>query len=161
MSDASNFRCPSLSESLVERHKASRHLYLLAHYWYSSSDIHFLLSVSASHWDLSPVILCKLTPSLPYYCCFPLPPCQLLQSCLTLCNSMDCDPPGSSAHGDSPSKNTGVGCHTLFQGTFLTQGSKLCLFMSPALAGRFFTTSTTWEAPGVLSHSYCLNLSPL
>ena len=28
---------------------------------------------------------------------------------------------------DSPGKNTGVGCHFLFQGIFLTQGSKLCL----------------------------------
>ena len=26
---------------------------------------------------------------------------------------MDCSPPGSSVHGDSPDKNTGVGCHAL------------------------------------------------
>ena len=45
------------------------------------------------------------------------------QSCLTLCGPMDCSPPGSSVHGDSPSKNTGVGCHSLLQGTFSTQGS--------------------------------------
>ena len=37
---------------------------------------------------------------------------------------MDCSPPGSSVHGDSPGKNTGVGCHALLQGIFLTQGSK-------------------------------------
>ena len=30
---------------------------------------------------------------------------------------MDCIPPGSSAHGDSPGKNTGVGCHTLLRGS--------------------------------------------
>jgi len=35
---------------------------------------------------------------------------------------MDCKPPGSSVHGDSPGKNTGVGCHALLQGIFLTQG---------------------------------------
>ena len=35
---------------------------------------------------------------------------------------MDCSPPGSSVHGDSPNKNTGVGCHTLLQGIFPTQG---------------------------------------
>ena len=35
------------------------------------------------------------------------------QSCPTLCNPMDCSPPGSS----------GVDCHFLLQGTFLTQGS--------------------------------------
>ena len=28
---------------------------------------------------------------------------------------MDYSPPGSSIHGDSPGKNTGVGCHTLLQ----------------------------------------------
>ena len=47
----------------------------------------------------------------------------------------------------SPGKNTGVGCHDLLQGIFLTQGSNLHLLMSPALAGEFFTTSITWEAP--------------
>ena len=35
---------------------------------------------------------------------------------------MDCSLPGSSVHGDFPSKNTGVGCHLLLQGIFLTQG---------------------------------------
>ena len=48
---------------------------------------------------------------------------QLLQLCPTLCDSMDCSPPGSSDRGDSPGKNTGVGCHALLQGIFLTQGS--------------------------------------
>ena len=45
------------------------------------------------------------------------------QSCLTLCDPMDCSPPGSSVHGDSPGKNTGVGCHALLQGIVPTQGS--------------------------------------
>ena len=43
---------------------------------------------------------------------------KLLQSCLILCEPMDCSPPGSSIHGDSPGKNTGVGCHALFQRIF-------------------------------------------
>ena len=34
--------------------------------------------------------------------------CLVAQSCLTLCDPMDCSPPGSSVHGDSPGKNTGV-----------------------------------------------------
>ena len=46
-----------------------------------------------------------------------------LQSCPTLCNPMDCSPPGSSVHGNSPGKNTGVGCHALLQGILPTQGS--------------------------------------
>ena len=40
------------------------------------------------------------------------------QSCPTLCNPMDCSPPGFSVHGDSSGRNTGVGCHTLLQGIF-------------------------------------------
>ena len=49
--------------------------------------------------------------------------CVCAQSCPTLCNPMDCNPPGSSVHGDSPGQNTGMGCHDLFQGIFPTQGS--------------------------------------
>ena len=40
---------------------------------------------------------------------------------------MDCSLPGSSVHGDSPGKKTGVGCHALLQGIFLTQGSNQAL----------------------------------
>ena len=50
-----------------------------------------------------------------------------LQSCPTLCNPMDCSPPGSSVHGDSPGKNTGLGCHAFLQELFLTQGLNPCL----------------------------------
>ena len=90
-----------------------------------------------------------------------------LQACRTLCDPMDCSPPGSSVRGllqarilewvampssrgssnpgieptspetpelqedfcpwDSPGKNTGVGCHALLQGIFLTQGLNPCL----------------------------------
>ena len=48
--------------------------------------------------------------------------CLVAQSCPTLCDPMDCSLPGSCVHGDSPGKNTGVGCHVLFQGIFPTQG---------------------------------------
>ena len=47
-----------------------------------------------------------------------------------VCNPMDCDLPGSSVHGDSPGKNTGVGFHALLWGIFPTQGLNphlLCL----------------------------------
>ena len=53
-----------------------------------------------------------------------------LQLYTAICNPVDYSPPGSSVHGDSPGKNTGVGCHALLQGIFLTQGSNprlLCL----------------------------------
>ena len=39
------------------------------------------------------------------------------------CSPKHCSPPGFSVHGDSPGKNTGVGCHALPQGIFRTQGS--------------------------------------
>ena len=38
-----------------------------------------------------------------------------LQSCPTLCDPIDGSPPGSPVPGNSPGKNTGVGCHFLFQ----------------------------------------------
>ena len=47
--------------------------------------------------------------------------------CPTLCDPTDCSPPGSSVHGDSPGKNTGVGCHALLQEIFPTQGLNLGL----------------------------------
>ena len=52
-------------------------------------------------------------------------PCVVTQSCPTLCDPKGGSPPGSgsSVHGDSPGKNTGVGCHALLQGIFPTQGS--------------------------------------
>ena len=48
--------------------------------------------------------------------------CLVAQSGPILCDPMDCSPPGPSVHGDSPGKNTGVGCRALLQGIFPTQG---------------------------------------
>ena len=68
--------------------------------------------------------------------------CLVSQSYLTLCGPMDCNLPGSSVHGDSPGKNTGVGCHAFLressQPRDRNQGS--------CIAGRFFTSWTTKEA---------------
>ena len=67
--------------------------------------------------------------------------CLVTQSCLTLCDPMDCRLPGSSVLGDSSGKITGVGCHALLHGTFPTQG------LNPSLLHcRFFTSWTTREA---------------
>ena len=49
------------------------------------------------------------------------------QECPTLCDLMECSPPGFLCPLDSPGKNTRVGCHSLLQGIFLTQGLSLCL----------------------------------
>ena len=39
------------------------------------------------------------------------------QSCLTLCDPLDCSRPGPCVHGDSPGKDTGMACHALFKGS--------------------------------------------
>jgi len=40
---------------------------------------------------------------LCHVCC-----CLVAQLCPTVCDPMDCSPPASSVHGDSPGKDTGV-----------------------------------------------------
>ena len=63
------------------------------------------------------------------------------QSCPTLLQPHGLQPTRLLCPWDSPSKNTGIGCHFLLQGIFQTQG----------LVGGFFTNSATWEA---LKYSY-------
>ena len=65
------------------------------------------------------------------------------QSCPTLCDSMDCCPPGSSGHRISQARILEWDCYSLLQGVFLTPGSNL----SSCTAGRFFTVWATREAP--------------
>ena len=48
--------------------------------------------------------------------------CLVAQRCPTPWDLLDCSPPGSSVHGDSLGKNTGVGCHALPWGIFPNQG---------------------------------------
>ena len=56
---------------------------------------------------------------------------------------MDCSLPGSSVHGDSAGKNTGVGSHAFLQGIFPTQESN----QVSHIAGGFFITWATRETP--------------
>ena len=49
--------------------------------------------------------------------------CLVTQLYPTLCDPMDCSPPDSSVHGDSPIKNIGVGHHAPLQGIISTQGT--------------------------------------
>ena len=79
-----------------------------------------------------------------------------LQSCLTFCSPMDCSLPGSSVHGilqarmlewvTMPSSRDlpDPGVESLMSPTL---NPWIEFLMSPALAGGFFTTSTTWESP--------------
>ena len=53
--------------------------------------------------------------------------------------------PGSSVHGDSPGKNTGVGCHVLLQGIFPTH-------VSEPRSSTLQSDSLPTEPPGINQH---------
>ena len=65
------------------------------------------------------------------------------QSCLTLCNPLDCSLPGSSVHGIFP-KRIWSELPFLSPGHLPSPGIEPSSLVSPALAGRFLTT----ELPG-------------
>ena len=62
----------------------------------------------------------------PYFVCMYV--CSVMSD--SFATSGTVAPPGSLIHGDSPGKNTGVGCHALLQGIFPNPGVELLL---PAL----------------------------
>ena len=75
-----------------------------------------------------------------YTCC-----CIVALSCLTLCDPMDYSPPDSSVHGILQAR--------ILEWVAMPPPGDLpdpeiepVSLMSPALTGRFFTTSATWEA---------------
>ena len=71
---------------------------------------------------------------------------KLLQLCLTLYDPVDCSPLGSSVHGISQVRILEcVACPP--PGHLLDTVMEPASLTSPALAGGFFTTSATWEAP--------------
>ena len=72
---------------------------------------------------------------------------KLLQSCLTLCDPVDCSLPGSSDHGILQARILEwVAFPCPPPGDLPNPGIKPASLTSPALASRFFTTRTTWEA---------------
>ena len=83
---------------------------------------------------------------------------KLLQLCLTLCNPMDCSPPGSSVHGILQARILQwVACPP--SGDLPNPGIKPVSLKSPTLVGRFFTTvlpgkprilqKDLWKAPSL------------
>ena len=82
--------------------------------------------------------------------------CVHAQSCLTLCNPMDCSPPDSTVHGTFPGKDTGVSCLFLLQEVFMTQRLNPCLLHwqvgslllchlgSPVLFSRSVVADSLW-----------------
>ena len=71
---------------------------------------------------------------------------QLLQSCPTLCNPMDCRPPGFSVHGIFQTRKLEWVAVSFSRGSS-NRGIEPKSLTSRALAARFFITSATWEAP--------------
>ena len=80
---------------------------------------------------------------------------QLVRTCVLsrgrLCDTLDCSPPGSSIHGNSPGKKTRACCHALLQGNLPNPGIELT---SPALAGRFLTAAPSGKPQGRLPSCY-------
>ena len=54
---------------------------------------------------------------------------------------------------DSPGKNAGMGCHALLQGSFLTQGSKLC----PLWLLHCRQILCHWASREAPIHAYCMS----
>ena len=69
--------------------------------------------------------------------------CLVAQLCLTLCDPMDCSPPGSSVHGTVQAAIMEWTAMPSSRGSSWIRVKPESL-MSPSLAGRFFTTRATW-----------------
>ena len=70
--------------------------------------------------------------------------CLVAQLCPTLCDPVDCSPPGSSVHGDSPGKNTGVDLLAMLSSRGSSQPRDQT--QVSRIAGGFFTIWATREA---------------
>ena len=70
--------------------------------------------------------------------------CLGAQLCPTLCDPMDCSPLGSSVHGDSPGKHTGVDYHALPSGDLSNPGIKP---RSPTLQVDSLPSEPPWKPP--------------
>ena len=75
------------------------------------------------------------------------------QLCLTLCDPVDCNPPGSSVHGISQERILEQ-VATSFSRGISDLGIEPVSLMSPGLAGRFFTTSANYLGSPQDPHGY-------
>ena len=70
---------------------------------------------------------------------------EVTQSCLTLSDPMDCSLPGSTVHGIFQARILEWGAISSSRGSSQPK-DRTCISYISALAGGFFTSSTTWEA---------------
>ena len=75
------------------------------------------------------------------------------QSCLTLCDPLDCSPPRSSVHGILQARILEWVATPFSRGSSQPR-DQTTSFMSPVLAGGFFTTSVTLETS--FHEIYCI-----
>ena len=94
----------------------------------------------------------------PSSCSFLVMLCLVFQSCPTLCDPMECSPPGSSVCGDTPGKNTGVGSLSLLQGNLPNPEIKL---VSPALQEDSLPAELPRKPFSLSSQIICLTVSCL
>ena len=112
----------------------------------------WVVCLSLSFWpSMCPSSHGSFTPAtMAQACVHP----KLLQLCLILSDPMDCRLPGSSVHGIFQARiRSGLPFPT--PGDLPDPGIEQASLMSPALAGRFCTTSAIWEVP-TPAHSFCL-----
>ena len=106
--------------------------------WGSKMRFAIFLFIAEKWWHSLKIVLpLRVTIAYSKYC-------TMLSSSAVSNSSwpIDCNPPGSSVHGDSLGKNTGVGCHALLQGICPIQGS------NPGLPPALQAESLPSEPPG-------------
>ena len=72
---------------------------------------------------------------------------SVAQSCPILCDTMDCSPPDSFVHGILQARILKWVTMLSSRGSSRSREPTRISYISPAIAGRFFTTTVTWEAP--------------
>ena len=120
-----NYFMLQLERDIYRESKRSTQLLVKLTYVVVMGDFSIIYNIDIYHCTVIPACKVKRQMDLAHFhsTLYTLLLLFIAQPCLTLCNPMDCSPPGSSVHGTLQSKNTAVGCHALFQGIFSTQGS--------------------------------------
>ena len=126
------------------RWTAVHQAFSVLHYLPEFARIHVYWVSDANHLILGHLLLLlsSIFPSIRIFSNALTMCAKLLQSCLTLCNPMDYNLPGSSVHGILQARILEWIAVPSSRGSY-QPGMEL---VSPALAGRFFTTSPTWKA---------------
>ena len=102
---------------------------------------------SVSACRLSPLVVCR--PGCPVVCGFSVPCCCLVaQSCLTLCNPIDCRPPDSSVHGIFWARILGWIAISLSK-TSSWPSDRTCVSCISCVNMQILYHWATWEAPQV------------